>query len=54
MFGRNVESRVRFADWCAPVKISIEAVYYVPQALLFQGVNFRRILPGGIAISYLT
>jgi hypothetical protein len=43
----NFESHVQFADWCAPVKISNREEYAVLQALQFQGVNVRRILPGG-------
>jgi hypothetical protein len=44
------ESHVQFADWCAPVKISNSAEYSVLQALQFEEVRVRRIIPGGTGI----
>jgi hypothetical protein len=41
---------MQFADWCAPVKISNSAEYYVLKALQFQGVRVRGTLLGGAEI----
>jgi hypothetical protein len=49
---RNFESHVQFADLCASVKISNSAEYSVLQALQFQKVSVRRMLPGGAGINH--
>jgi hypothetical protein len=48
----NFESHVQFVDWCAPDKISNSLEYSVLQALQFQEVSVRCVLPGGTGISH--
>jgi hypothetical protein len=43
---------MKFAGWCAPVKISNSAEYFVLQALQFQEVSVRLTPPGGTGVSH--
>jgi hypothetical protein len=52
IYEKNFKSHVQFADWCARAKICNSAEYSVLQALQFQEVSARRMLPGGTGISH--